>query len=74
MCMSHADMCEQKVIQLNELVCPQCTNPINNLYAISDILVSEGSISPVINRCCAGALALAFFFIRLLYAPLGREV
>jgi hypothetical protein len=56
-------------------VCPkQCTNPINNLYAVSDILVSEGSISPVINRCCAGALALAFFFIRFLYAPLGREV
>jgi len=49
----------------------EVTNPINNCMQISDILVSERLIAPIVNRASATALCVAFFFIRLLYAPVG---
>jgi len=49
----------------------EVTNPINNCMQASDILVSEALLPSSVNRVASAALSIAFFFIRLLYAPFG---
>ncbi|KAJ1488445.1 hypothetical protein T484DRAFT_1783377 [Baffinella frigidus] len=49
----------------------EVTNPINNSYAISNVLHSEGLISARPNFAAACALASSFVFVRILYAPIG---